>query len=398
MKFTYKTTAELEGMTPEQLDAYKTDMRSYEGEMQNKAISDAVRAEMQKGNEALKDFLSAEIGKQLLEKMPLGIVNETFKTNLRSFVKSKHNEIVKAVKEGKQFEIKVATPHLTSNTVDGLGVGDITSENVVMMPGVDEIQYPANFVLNVFPNTVMQDVPSHVTRLEQTPKEGAFAIVSEGGLKPLLQYKFAKTITQRQKVAGRLQWSEEFEKDYTMLFSSILRIFEQDLVRDFENKILTEIMTNATPYVSGALAGTLVNPDNGLAIVAGQSQVKSLNDIPDLVLINPEDLTATLYQQDANGNLKIHPYIDIAKGTIAGMRYVERNLIPQGTAYVGYSGAYQIYHENPTLKIGLDSDDFSKNKKTAIAETYFVATISELRLTSWVELDLEVVKADLQKP
>ena len=137
MKFTYKTTAELEAMTSEELDAYKKDMRSYETEMQNKAISEAVKAEMEKGNEALKDFLSAEIGKQLLEKMPVGIVNETFKTNLRGFIEKKHKEIVKAVKDGKQFEIKVATTHLTTNTVTGLGVGDLTSENVVMMPGVE---------------------------------------------------------------------------------------------------------------------------------------------------------------------------------------------------------------------------------------------------------------------
>src|SRR5690606_41879628 len=67
-----------------------------------------------------------------------------------------------------------------------------------------------------------------------TRRSSDLALVDEGGTKPLVQFTFVKTSTDRQKYAGRIEWSEEFEMDNEMLFSEIITMFE-DQVRSEEH-------------------------------------------------------------------------------------------------------------------------------------------------------------------
>ena len=325
-------------------------------------------------------------------------LSETAKGQILKTVKENHEAIVKSFKEKGNFEIqlKAAAAHRVDNsTVGTLGSGHPNSQNYGVFNEVAEIRTPEDFILNVIPNVQVNSVNSEKIRIEQAPKEGAFAVTTEGATKPLLQYKFVKTLTSRKKIAGRIEWSEEFEKDYNALFREIVRIFNRDFIKDWQSKIFAEIVANATPYVSSVLDGTFIAPDNGLAVVAGQSQVQSLNFTPNVVLMNPADVVATLFQQDANGNLKQHPYINIATGTINGMRLVSSNYITQGTAYVGQSDVYSEEHEAPMFRLGQYNDQFIKNMYTAILESFFILSIAELDLNSWVELDLDTVKTAL---
>lgn len=318
---------------------------------------------------------------------------------LEATVKENHEALVKAIKSGdKSYSVTLKDPsaHLTTNTITGLGVGDLTSENVRTIAGISNIPVPEDFVLTFIPNRVVDSVPSTLVRIEQAPKEGDFEVVDEGGVKPLNQYLYVKTSTDRQKIAGRIEWSEEFEKDYKMLFAEIVRKMRTDFISDYQDLLLAEIVANATPYVSSTLDGTLLAPDNGLAVVAGQTQAQDLNFRPNIVLMHPSDLVATLFQQDTNGNLKLHPYINVTAGTINGMRYIANNRVTQGVAYVGDSTRYDEMHEAPTLKVGQYGDQFIENMYTAIIESFFVLSIAEVDLGSWVEVDLEAVKALLE--
>ena len=335
---------------------------------------------------SIKDSQTLQIGKGAL-------------TKLEEQVKEVHTSLVEAIEKGDtsfKAVLKAPATHLTTNTVTGLGVGDLTSENVRTIAGFSEIPVPEDFVLTFIPNRVVDNVPSTVVRYEQAPTEGAFAIVAEGGTKPLLQYKFVKTSTDRKKIAGRIEWSEEFAKDYQMLFAEIVRKLRTDFISDYQDKLFAEIVANATPYVSSTLDGTLLAPDNGLAIVAGQTQSQALNFRPNIVVMHPSDLVATLFQQDANGNLKLHPYINVTAGTINGMRYIANNRVTQGTTYVGDSSRYDETHENPTLRVVQYGNQAIENKYTALIESFFVLSIAELDLASWVEVDLEAVKALLE--
>lgn len=340
---------------------------------------------------------------KLLEKTTLtGTLKDADKYKLRSMIEEKHEEIVDAIKKRQPFEIsfKAAEVHMTNNgTVTNVaGLNFPITDNVMMDDDIAKIRYPDNFILNVIPNRQVSKVPQQRIRKEQAAKEGAIAITEEGAVKPLVQYKFVRTTTDRVKYAGRIEWTEEFETDFELLFREIVKMFEEDVVRAWQDGILDQISTNATSYVSSSLDNTLIAPDNGLAVVATQSQMQSLNYMPDTVIMNPADVVATMFQQDANGNLKLSPYINISTGTINGIKLISTNKITPGTALIGESRLYDEIHSDFIMRTGQYGDQLIENEYTAIGEVFSILQIAERDLIGWIEIDLDTVKAALLKP
>lgn len=326
-------------------------------------------------------------------------LSEREKYQLKAKIEKDHSKIVEAIKNKTPYELsfKVAAMHMTNNgTVsNAVGLDYPATDNFLVDEDIAKIRYPENFILNVIPNTQVPTVPAQRIRKEQAALEGSAALTAEGAVKPLTQYKFVRTVTDRVKYAGRIEWTEEFEMDFEALFREIVSMFEMDVVRVWQNGIVTEIMTNASAYVSSALDGTLISPDNGLAVIAGQSQLQSLNYQPDVTLMNPADLVATMFAQDTEGNLKLTPYINVAAGTINGMRLIQSNTITQGFAYVGESRLYRELHSDFIMRTGQYGNQLIENEYTAIGEVFSLLSIAERDLVGWVELDLDAVKTAL---
>jgi len=399
--FVYKKTEELEKLTPTELDQYKTEMKSHEDALLKTSISEEVKGQITAGQEALKTFLADEVAKQLLDatKLNTSLTNKE-KYELKRIVQENHADLVDAIKNKKSFEIefKAAAMHMTNNgtVTNAVGLDYPATDNFLVDNDIALIRFPENFILNVIPNTQQDNVPAQRIRKEQATTEGAVAVVAEGAVKPLVQYKFVRTTTDRVKYAGRIEWTEEFEMDFMALFNEIVRLFEDDVVREWQDGILAQMVTNASPYVSSTLDGTLVAPDNGLAVVAGQSQLQSLNYNPDVVIMNPADVVATLFQQDTEGNLKLSPYINVTAGTINGMRLISTNKQAQGTALIGESRLYREIHSGYKLRTGQYNAQLIENEYTAIGEVFSILQIAERDLVGWLELDLDAVKTALQ--
>lgn len=327
-------------------------------------------------------------------------MGESEKFKLKSLIEKEHKNIVAAVKDGKklEFTFKAAAVHMTNNgTVTNSGSLDYpATDNFMVENDIAKIRYPENFLLNYIPNTQSSKVPAQIIRKEQATTEGAVAVTAEGAVKPLLQYKFVRTTTSRKKYAGRIEWTEEFEMDFEALFREIVIMFEQDVVRAWQDGLLDEIIADAAPYVSSVLDGTLMTPDNGLAIVAGQSQLNALNYYPDLVIMNPADVVTIMFSQDGEGRLRLSPYIDMARMTINGMRLVTTNKMDVGTALVLESKLYREIHSDFILRTGQYNAQLIENEYTAIGEIFSIIRIAERDLVGVLELDLEAVRAALQ--
>jgi len=155
-------------------------------------------------------------------------MSEVEKYQLKATIERDHKEIVKAIKNKTpyQIEFKAAAIHMTNNgtVTNDTGLDYPATDNFLVDNDIAKIRYPENFILNVIPNTQVANVPAQRIRKEQAPKEGAVAVTAEGAVKPLQQYKFVRTSTDRAKYAGRIEWSEEFEMDFMALFA------ERDLV------------------------------------------------------------------------------------------------------------------------------------------------------------------------
>lgn len=377
------------GATKEQVDGINAKLK----DLPTKEAFEKMQADLGEALEGVSKILDKTSGG--------GKMKDAAKYQLRKMVEENHADIITAIREKSKFEFtfKVAAVHMTNNgTVSNGALTLPLSDNYVMDEEIAVIRYPENFILNVISNRQATKVPDQSFKKGQVATEGAVAVTAEGAVKPLMQYKFVRTATSREKYAARIEWSEEFEIDFEALLAAIVRLFESDVIRAWQNGIITQITTDAVPYATSVLNGTFPEPDNGLAVVAGQSVLQQLNYNADTVLMNPADLVATMYIQNANGDLKSSPYINTTAGTIAGMRLFASNTIPQGTAYVGDSTVYSEVHSDYIFRTGQYGTQLIENEYTAIGEVFSILSIAEQDLLAWVQLDLDAVKTLLQKP
>lgn len=337
-----------------------------------------------------------------MEKQQAQTLTEKSRFQLKKFVADNHAEIVKAIKNGTDFDgftfsaVKAAVAFTTSNALSNGSVTMPLVENYLVENDIAVIRYPENFILDAIPNRQVAKVPQQVIRTEQATVEGAVAVVAEGGTKPLTSDTFVRTTTLRKKYAGRIEWSEEFEMDNEMLFAEIERMFEDKVIRAWQDGLIATIQTNATAYTTSIFDDTFVIPDNALAVIAGQSVIQGMYFMPDTVIMNPSDLFATLFTQDTDGRPLNKTYIK--DGRINGMKVFSSYKIASGTALVGESSVYQEWHSDYIFRVGTYNDQFIKNQKTAIGEVFSLLRIANIEKPAWMVINLATVKAALLKP
>lgn len=331
-----------------------------------------------------------------LEKRTIKRISDAEKFQLRKMIADKHDEIVKAYRSKEPFtlEFRAAATMTNTNTMTDAGTFIMPdTENYAVDSEITKIRYPENFILNVIRNRQVETPPETYIKKEQEPVEGAVAVVEEGGTKPLLQYQFVRTTTEREKYAGRIEWTEEFERDNTRLASEIIRMFEMDVIREWQDGILSQMVTNATAYTTSALDGTLVTPDNGSAVIAAQSIIQQLHYNPTHVFMNPGDVVANMFTQDVNGNWQLKPYM--VNGTINGMQVISSTKIAQGEALIIDASIYDEEHSDFIFRLGQYNDQFITNEYTAIGEVFSLLKIAQLDLVGAMYIDLDAVKISL---
>ena len=401
--FVLKTPKELAEMTPEQLESYSVEKQAFEAK--EKADITAKLDALTKQNEELTEAQKKEF-KSLTEQ--LNTIKETmgsgskteFKEGLRQILKENHAEIVANMKSkgSMEFTFKAPAVHMTNNGTVSMASGQSISfsDNVQFDNDIAFIRLPENFILNVIRNRQVAKVPQQVVKTSETTKEGAATLVAEGAVKPLIQYKFVRETFERKKYAGRVEWTEEFEMDYTRLLDAIVDMLERDVVTAWQDGLIAIIDANATSYVSSPLDGTLVNPDNGLAVVAVASQIASLGYNPNVVIMNPGALVATTYTQDLDGNFALKPYIDANGRSISGLRVITSTKIPVDTFYVGDFSVYKEEHSDYILRFGQYNAQFIENEYTAIGEVFTILSIASIDEVAIVKGSFTAVKTALE--
>lgn len=401
--FTLKTQKELSEMTPEQLDSYAVEKQAYEAkkEADLTAKLDALTKQNETLTETqLKEFKSiTEQLNTIKETMGSGKGTESYKEGLREVLKENHEEIVKNMKSkgSLEFTFKAPAIHMTNNGTVTMAVGQSISfsDNVQFDNDIAYIRVPENFILSVIRNRQVAKVPQQVIKTSETTKEGAATLVAEGAVKPLIQYKFVRETFERSKYAGRVEWTEEFEMDYTRLLDAIIDMLERDVVTAWQDGIIAIIDANATSYVSSPLDGTFVNPDNGLAVVAVASQIASLGYNPNVVIMNPSAVVSSTYTQDLDGNFSLKPYISPNGDVIGGIRVVTSTKIPVDTFYVGDFSVYKEEHSDYILRFGQYGNQLIENEYTAIGEVFSVLSIATLDEVAIVKGSFTAIKTAL---
>lgn len=309
------------------------------------------------------------------------------------------------------LNIRAAEIMTTLNTVDDTEVPEDLIDSFSVSSFVPK-RRSREYVFDVADRTTVAEITKYKTWLEEGDEEGAFAIVAEGALKPLVSLALVRNVSEARKVAGKYVVTEEFVKFRKEAYAIIRRLINDKLIRDYQSILTTELVTDAAPYVGSALDGQYTNPTDYHAIAAVAAQIESLDFLPDVLIMNPQDKWRIGMSQDTNGQFYLTIPMTSPSGETRMMGFLVRtsNRVAVGNFILGEGGLWKVEDEAITIRTGYGievtnptgtavtavSSDLDHNRFRVIVELFFHSYIASNHEGSFVYGNFETIKALLE--
>ena len=270
---------------------------------------------------------------------------------------------------------------------------------------------PNEYIFQIASRRTVPEITEYKTWLEEGGEEGAFAIVAEGAVKPLMSKNLVRNVSKYKKVAGKRVYTEEFAKFRKEAYRIIEDLFNDQIMRNYQALLTTDLLAKAAAYVGTTLDGQYENPTDYHAIGAVAAQIETLEFYPDLLILNPQDKWRIGLSQNAEGTfyMNIPMYNPNGEVSMLGFRVFTSSRVPAGTAILGESGLFKIEDEPVTVRLGYGinvtkdgdgkvtdvSSDVDTNRFRIIAETFFHSYIATNHAGSFVQFNFADVKEAL---
>lgn len=322
--------------------------------------------------------------------------------------------IVKAKSGSIKLSLKAPAVMRLGNTIEGDALlPDTLIESFSVAAFVGK-RFPREYVFDIANRRTVSEISQFKVWLEEGDVEGAFAIVAEGGLKPLISADLVRNYSEYRKVAAKQVYTEEFAKFRKEAYEIIKRMINQKILRDYSAILTTDLLADAAPYVGSALDNQypLANVTDYHAIAAVAAQIESLNFMPDVLIMNPQDKWRIGMLQNGEGSFYLTIPMTDPTGQTRMMGFIVRtsNRIPVGEFILGESGLWEVEDEALTVRMGYGvtvtggvsngggavtdvQGDLDHNRFRIIVETYFHNYIASNNAGSFVRGDFDVIKA-----
>lgn len=305
---------------------------------------------------------------------------------------------------------KAAVNITTANSVDNSALSQDVVENF-RIDGMVKQRQGKQYIFDIADRTTLQSVPEYIIWDEEADPEGAFALVSEGGLKPLTSYSLVKKQSQYKKIAGKKVISTEFSTFRQRLDRYINELFNDKMLRDYQTQLTTELVALAASYTGTTLDGQISNPTDFHAIGAVAAQIESLNFSPNVLIINPQDKWRIALTTNSEGSFHVATLpITGANGQVQMMSFltVTTTEIAAGTAILGEGDLFKIEDTPVRLQLtygltyttgggnvtGVEFDT-DHNRMRLIGEMFYHSYMASVHTGSFVEFEFETVKTAL---
>jgi len=240
-----------------------------------------------------------------------------------------------------------------------------------------------------------QATSNEISWVEEVAGNGDAGYTTEGETKNQADGAFK---TDSEKVVKLTIWmkvSEEMLEDIDFMASWINNKLLQKLNLKLDAEILSGagggtalngIVTQATAWAAGSFAHTVIAANQLDVLRVAVQQIITANHIPNVILLNPIDVTKLALTKDKNENY-LFPSIMLPTGQIIdGISVVQNNGVPVGTFVVMDSTKATLYVKNDTrVEVGYDGNDFTKNMRTVLAEMRCVLVIEGNDKTAFVK-------------
>lgn len=312
-----------------------------------------------------------------------------------------------------ELNVRAAVVMSTSNVVTD---GDIPEDilNSFSVEAFVPKRRPKEYIFNFINRRTVANITEYKTWLEEGDEQGAFAIVAEGGLKPLVSKTLVRNTSKYRKIAGKRVYTEEFAKFRREAYNIIEDLFNDQLLRNYAAILVTDLLSDAASYVSTALDGQYENVTDYHAIGAVAAQIEALDFVPDLLIMNPQDKWRIGLSQDSQGRFytAVPMYTPTGEAQILGFRVITSSKMAVGNFILGESNLWKVEDEPVKVRMGFGinvtkdvngfvtevESDVDHNRFRIIAETFFHNWIATNHTGSFVYGNFADIKEILLAP
>lgn len=297
---------------------------------------------------------------------------------------TKHVDHLKGLKEANKLEAKNFEFDFEIKAVgDMTGAGNVSGGNVPVedrLEGFNVIPSRRVRLLDLMsPRATSSNV---VSWTYQSGKEGSAGQTAEGSAKNQIDFDIVVASQSLKKTTAYIKVSTEMLDDISWIQSEIQNELNRELLKAVESQAysgdntgqnLNGVRTQATAFAAGTLAGTVDNANEVDVINAALTQIKKAEH--DLnrpaILMNPDDVYKLKSLKVSSTDKRYVDMVYIAgdRMSISNVPIIESTLVTSGEYLVGdFSKALLVQKGGIRIEVGLDSDDFTKNLRTILAE------------------------------
>lgn len=432
--FTLKGDA-FEIKSAEQLKAMKTEEQEiyYSGlvEAQSQAILKLQKDLTEKGEEdltvlkQLQDLKDTQyktmetVMKNMgleIEKLKMGDVNLPASKiqQIQKWIGDNAAEIKKMHGQGSGFielTVKAVGPITTGSALNPDGIPEIVGVQTAAPSNVNL----KDTIVDALVTTINTTQPAYAYT-ETIPKDGDFAFIAEGLIKPQIDFKIETRYAEPVKVAAYEVLTTESVQDVPGLQS-----IAQDFLRKKHNlKRQSGILfgdgiapnpKGATVYGRTFVAGSMLNKvananimDVINACITDVYTTQNYQDetpyMPSLAMMNPVNFFIEFVSAKDGNGLPLFPQAGLFnRVTIGGVTIMPFMDIPAGKIFVADMSKYNVTnYVDYTVKIGWINDQLITNQFTMVGESRFHAFVKKLDEQAFIYDTIATVKAAILKP
>jgi HK97 family phage major capsid protein len=292
-----------------------------------------------------------------------------FSEQLKSFMTT--GDFKSAMKSGKSttFEFKADPTTITATNFASAQPWALSHE---VEPGIGVAPKEANVIFPLLNKGTTNS--RDIYWVNRGPVNGDANFIGEGALKPLVDWTYNNATSNAKKVAAATKVSTEMLDDFAYMQAEIREVLNDVVMTHTDAELLNGagtgddlkgILTDASAYVGTDLDGDVPFANLIDAIRAIVLQMRTLNQRPNVVILNPADKAAVDLLKNDNGN-----YISAeALAIIRSLTIVETTEIEAGKVVVLDTSKFKVRpYKGISITFGWENDDFRKNLVTVICE------------------------------
>jgi hypothetical protein len=256
---------------------------------------------------------------------------------------------------------------------------------------------------------------SGYTYTETVPKEGDYAFVAEGAIKPQIDFKIETRYATPVKVAAWIKLTDESVQDIVGLQSIATDLLRKKHDLKKQNGILFGDGTSPNPkgatrygrlFVAGAMALKVVNPNIMDVINAAITDIYNTHNyedetsyLPSIVVLNPTDFYLQFVSAKDNDGKPLYPTASLFNQVnIGGVTIFPERSIPVGKIFVADMSKYNTTNYIAyNVQIGWVNDDFIKNQFVMLGESRFHAFVRRLDEQAFIYDDIAAISTAIKK-